>query len=55
MNKKGRIPTRPKSIKLISFEEDYNTPEQEQSRLETWYAKILREFIETPDPSDSNL
>lgn len=57
MNKEGRILKRPKSIKLISFEEDYNTPEQEeeQSQLETWYAKILREFIETPNPSDSNL
>ena len=57
MNKEGRIPTRHKSINYISFERDYNTPEQEQeqNRLETRYSEILREFIEIPNPSDSNL
>ena len=53
----GNIINRPKSIRRISFEEDYNTPEQEQeqSRLETKYREILREFIETPNPGNSNL
>lgn len=57
MDNRGNIINRSRSIKRISFEEDYNTPDQEkeQSRLETIYREILREFIETPDPGHSNL
>ena len=57
MDNRGNIINRPKSIRRISFEEDYNTPEQEreQSRFETKYREILREFIETPNPGNSNL
>lgn len=57
MNNEGNIINRPRSIRRISFEEDYNTEEQEQeqSRLETRYAEILREFIETPNPGNSDL
>ena len=57
MNKEGEISNRRRSPSQIGYEADYNTPEQEQeqSRLETWYAKVLREFIENPDPGNSDL
>ena len=57
MDNEGNIINRPRSIRKISFEEDYNTEEQEQeqSRLETIYAETLREFIETPNPGNSDL
>ena len=57
MNKEGKISNRRRSASQIGYEADYNTPEQEkeQSRLETWYAEILREFIETPNPANSDL
>lgn len=57
MNSEGNIINRPRSIRKISFEEDYNTEEQEQeqSRLEIKYREILREFIETPNPGNSAL
>lgn len=57
MNKEGEIGNRRKSVSQIGYEADYNTPEQEQeqSRLETWYAEVLREFIKNPDPGNSDL
>ena len=57
MDNAGKIRSRSKSTRDIGSEEDYNTPEQEkeQSRLETIYREILKEFIETPNPGNSNL
>lgn len=57
MDKEGKISSRRKSITQIGDEADYNTPEQEQeqSRLETWYADVLRGFIKNPDPGNSEL
>ena len=57
MNNEGSIINRPRPIRRISFEQDYNTEEQEQeqNQLETIYAEILREFIETPNPGNSIL
>lgn len=52
MNKGGIISSKLKSVKRISFEVDYNTSEQEQdqNRLETKYARVLRDFVKNPDP-----
>ena len=57
MNKEGEIGNRRKSVSQIGYESDYNTPEQEkeQSRHETFYAKVLRDFIKNPDPGNSEL
>ena len=57
MDNEGRISSRPKSIRWIGSEEDYNTEdqEQEQSRLETKYADVLRDFINNPSPGYSGL
>ena len=57
MNKEGKIGGRRKSVSQIGYKADYNTCEQEkeQSRLETIYADVLRDFIENPDPRNSNL
>ena len=57
MDNEGKIRSRSKSTRDIGSEKDYNTPEQEQeqSRLETKYREILKEFIETPNPGNSNL
>ena len=57
MNKEGYISSRHKSIRKISIEENYNTPDQEkeQSQLETIYREILRKFIKTPAPGNANL
>ncbi|MCY3743580.1 MAG: DUF4238 domain-containing protein [Candidatus Poribacteria bacterium] len=57
MDNESKISNRPKSIRKISFEQDYNTPEQEQeqSQLEREYAEILREFIKAPNPNDLEL
>lgn len=57
MNKEGYISSRHKSIRKISIEENYNTPDQEkeQSQLEIIYREILRKFIETSAPGNSNL
>lgn len=57
MNKNGYIHSRHRSIRDISAEENYNTPDQEkeQSQLEIRYKKILTEFIETSDRENSNL
>ena len=57
MDNEGKIRSRSKSTRDIGSEEDYNTPEQEQeqNRLETIYREILKEFIETPNPGNSDL
>ena len=57
MNKEGKIGNRRKSVSQIGYEADYNTPEQEQeqSRYETFYAEVLRDFIKNPDPGNSEL
>ena len=57
MNKEGKISNRRRSASQIGYEPDYNTPEQEQeqSRLETKYSEVLREFIKNPDPGNSEL
>ncbi|MDE0636571.1 MAG: DUF4238 domain-containing protein [Candidatus Poribacteria bacterium] len=54
--KEGKISNRRRSSSQIGYEEDYNTPDQEQtqSQLETRYAKILRELIEAVDHGEYN-
>ena len=51
MNKAGEISDRRRSPSQIGYETDYNTPEQEkeQSRFETWYAQVLRDFVKSLD------
>ena len=57
MTKKGFLPCEPNKIAHICYEKNYNTKlqEDEQGRLENEYAKILRDFIASPNPDDLNL
>ena len=57
MTKKGIIPDESNLIRYICYEKNYNTQlqEDEQSRLENEYAKMLRDFIASPNPDDLNL
>lgn len=57
MTKKGRLIDIPNVISDISSENNYNSPlqEPEQSKLEREYAPILKEFLNTPNPEDSDL
>lgn len=57
MTKKGRIIDKPNVISDISSEKNYNSPlqEEEQSTLENEYAAILKEFLNTPNPENSQL
>lgn len=57
MTKKGKIIDKPNVISDISSEQNYNSPlqEEEQSRLEGEYAAILKEFLDTPNPENSQL
>ena len=57
MTKKGIIPDETNKISDICYEKNYNTKlqEDEQSTLENEYAKMLKDFILTPNPDDLNL
>ena len=57
LTQKGIIPDEPNKISDICYEKNYNTKlqEEEQSRLEKKYAKVLREFIASPNPDTLNL
>ena len=57
MYKEGKIINRRRSPSQIGYEVDYNTPDQEreQSRLETKYSEVLREFIKNLDPGNFDL
>ena len=57
MTNKGKLIDIPNVISDISSEKNYNSPQQEpeQSRLENKYAPILEEFINTPNPENSDL
>ncbi|MCY4403569.1 MAG: DUF4238 domain-containing protein [Candidatus Poribacteria bacterium] len=57
MTKKGRIIDNPNVISNISSEKNYNSPlqEVEQSKLESEYAAILKEFLNTPNPDNLHL
>jgi hypothetical protein len=57
MTKKGKLIDIPNVISDISSEKNYNSPlqEPEQSKLESKYAAILKEFLNTPNPETSHL
>lgn len=56
MIKEGVILDEPNNVEDICKKKNYNTPQQEtrQSQFESKHARVLREFIETPNPEVFN-